>query len=70
MTAKDYKKEYEKFRALPLIERLRQHAKTLRKQADQFKGCTWLGDFPPGLINLHEASDLEEAANIIERKKL
>jgi len=66
ISTKDYKKEYEEFRALNIVERLRQRAKGLRNQADQFNGCSWIGNRHPSSYYLDEARDLEEAATIIE----
>lgn len=50
----------------PLSQRLREKAEALRKTANQFKGCTFYGEWP-GTPYLEEASLLDQAADELER---
>lgn len=62
----DELKEHAKFRALPLVQRLRKEAESLRQRAHQLDGCSWVGTFHPGLFDRELAADLDAAANLLD----
>ena len=58
--------------AKPLSQRLNEQADALDAQAEQFKGCSWMGDEPPGSAYRRQASLLRQAALVAlqdEQKK-
>jgi hypothetical protein len=66
-SAEDERRKEREFNALPIAEKLRRRADAKRRQADQFKGCSWMGTHPPGYYLEQEARELEAAAAEIER---
>lgn len=66
LSPNDERKALEDFRLKSLPEQLRIIASGMVNHAKQFNGCTWMGTFPPGYIDIIHAGILEEAAKRLE----